>query len=128
MKKYIDAEEFATLLKEQVVIYEEVSEKTYHKDAHYDTDKHYGRHRDYGNRADGCEKALELLNSVSAADVRENIHSHWVHRHYPSRSGNTVDTVVCIECREEYSYDAETGISAGDYKFCPNCGAIMRRK
>lgn len=50
----------------------------------------------------------------------------WVHRHYIAGSGRTVDVVYCIECGEEYSYDAETGVSAEDYNSCPNCGAYMR--
>ena len=29
----------------------------------------------------------------------------------------------CSECREEYSYDGETGIKMNDYKYCPNCGS-----
>ncbi len=32
----------------------------------------------------------------------------------------------CSECREEFSYDGETGIKMNDYTFCPNCGAKMR--
>lgn len=29
----------------------------------------------------------------------------------------------CSECREEFSYDGETGIKMNDYNFCPNCGS-----
>lgn len=29
----------------------------------------------------------------------------------------------CSECREEFSYDGETGIKMNDYKYCPNCGS-----
>ena len=31
----------------------------------------------------------------------------------------------CSECREEFSYDGETGIKMSDYDFCPNCGSKM---
>ena len=31
----------------------------------------------------------------------------------------------CSECREEFSYDGETGIKMNDYDFCPNCGCPM---
>ncbi len=31
----------------------------------------------------------------------------------------------CSECRNEFSYDRETGIKMNDYDFCPKCGAKM---
>lgn len=31
----------------------------------------------------------------------------------------------CSECREEFSYDGETGIKMNDYDYCPYCGARM---
>ena len=32
---------------------------------------------------------------------------------------------VCSECRKEFSYDNETGVSMDIYDYCPNCGAKM---
>jgi DNA-directed RNA polymerase subunit RPC12/RpoP len=32
---------------------------------------------------------------------------------------------ICSECREEFSYDGETGIKMNGYDFCPNCGVRM---
>lgn len=32
----------------------------------------------------------------------------------------------CSECREEFSYDGETGIKMNDYSYCPNCGSCNR--
>ena len=43
----------------------------------------------------------------------------WHRRFYPQ-----IEMMVCSECQEEFSYDAETGIR--DYNYCPNCGADMR--
>lgn len=43
----------------------------------------------------------------------------WHQRFYPK-----VEMMVCSECGNEFSYDAETGVR--DYNFCPNCGADMR--
>ncbi len=34
----------------------------------------------------------------------------------------------CSECREEFSYDGETGIKMNDYSYCPHCGARMEAK
>ena len=46
---------------------------------------------------------------------------HWINRHIIANTG--IDMIVCSECGEEFSYDAETGIS--EYNYCPNCGARM---
>ena len=35
-----------------------------------------------------------------------------------------VEIMVCSECGNVFSYDAETGVR--DYNFCPNCGSDMR--
>ena len=47
---------------------------------------------------------------------------HWINRHIIANK--SIDMIVCSECGEEFSYDAETGIS--EYNYCPNCGAEMR--
>ena len=44
----------------------------------------------------------------------------WHRRFYPH-----VEMIVCSECQEEFSYDAETGVR--DYNYCPNCGASMMK-
>lgn len=46
---------------------------------------------------------------------------HWINRHIIANT--SIDMIVCSECGEEFSYDAETGIS--EYNYCPNCGARM---
>lgn len=46
---------------------------------------------------------------------------HWINRHIIANT--SIDMIVCSECGEEFSYDAETGIS--EYNYCPNCGAKM---
>ena len=50
---------------------------------------------------------------------------HWINRHN-IYTNKTFDTKVCSECRYEYSYDAETGISNAN--FCSNCGAKMEKR
>lgn len=52
--------------------------------------------------------------------------SHWIRRRYISNERSSVDTLVCSACRAEYSFDYETGVSAEDWNFCPNCGAKMK--
>lgn len=46
---------------------------------------------------------------------------HWINRHIIAN--RIFDMIVCSECGEEFSYDAETGIS--EYNYCPNCGCRM---
>lgn len=46
---------------------------------------------------------------------------HWIDRHIIAN--RTFDMIVCSECGNEFSFDAETGIS--EYNYCPNCGARM---
>ena len=48
----------------------------------------------------------------------------WINRHIIANK--TIDMIVCSECGEEFSYDAETGVS--EYKYCPHCGAKMEEE
>ena len=56
---------------------------------------------------------------VDSCKLYERKKGKWHRRFYPQ-----VEMIVCSECQEEFSYDAETGV--GDYNYCPNCGADMR--
>jgi rubredoxin len=47
--------------------------------------------------------------------------SKWIRRHY-IKGDKTFDMYVCSNCGEEFSYDAETGVSMHQYRYCPNCG------
>lgn len=49
----------------------------------------------------------------------------WFNRHY-IKADKTFDMCVCSNCREEFSYDAETGVSMYQYDYCPNCRTDMR--
>ena len=51
---------------------------------------------------------------------------HWIKRFYTQSSGESLEMHVCSKCRQEYSYDAETGESEDN--FCPNCGSDNRGK
>ena len=54
---------------------------------------------------------------------------NWKGRRYyrPSTNQYDCEMSICSECGEEYSYDAETGISITDYSFCPKCGTSMKK-
>lgn len=61
-----------------------------------------------------------VCNAVKDMPDDERKTGKWINRHYAGE--RSVDTVICTECGEEFSYDAETGVSAEDYNFCPHCG------
>jgi Pyruvate/2-oxoacid:ferredoxin oxidoreductase delta subunit len=83
--------------------------------------------------------ALELIADydLSMGQVVKGIHAlpsvenkgeqrpkgHWITQR---NIAHQKDYYYCSECREEFSYDGETGIKMSDYNFCPNCGADMR--
>lgn len=54
-------------------------------------------------------------------------HGKWHNRYYYRKASNSYDceVFVCGECQAEFSYDAETGVQASDWHYCPNCGARM---
>ena len=49
---------------------------------------------------------------------------HWITQHVVS-TGHYFTMIICSNCREEFSYDAETGVSMDCYDYCPNCGLKM---
>ena len=52
----------------------------------------------------------EDIEKIPAADVRENVHGHWID------TGSGEECSVCHEI--QYGYDSER-------RFCASCGAIM---
>ena len=54
----------------------------------------------------------EDIEKIPAADVRENVHAHWIHQK------NWGERYVCSNCSKEMT---ESQIGA----FCKECGAIM---
>ena len=59
----------------------------------------------------------EDIEGIPSADVRENIHGHWV-----GIDDDPCETFECDVCG--FVFDEWIG---GDlYNFCPNCGADMR--
>lgn len=64
-----------------------------------------------------CIDMKNTMDSLPPAQP-ERKKGKWHQRFYPK-----VEMMVCSECGDEFSYDAETGVR--DYNFCPNCGAYM---
>lgn len=84
------------------------------------------------NYDDGFKIALSLcmcdINAEPTVEVEPIRHGHWNKRYYPMHDGSDLEMFWCSNCREEFSYDAETGISITDSNYCPNCGARMDGK
>lgn len=56
-------------------------------------------------------KAASRIETIPAADVEEVRHGKWVYHYRLKR-------FVCLECGYEQKHKPE-------WKYCPNCGAIM---
>lgn len=69
-----------------------------------------------GEAIEATAKAIHCIENMPSIERKKG---KWHQRFYPK-----VEMMVCSECDNEFSYDAETGVR--DYNFCPNCGADMR--
>ena len=58
------------------------------------------------------QRCIEAVHNFPAADVRENVHAHWVHWK------NWGNRFVCSNCSKEMTA-SQIGL------FCKECGAIM---
>lgn len=82
--------------------------------------KEYLRHDSFSNpyfRSQACQQAMDVLDTVPAADVVEVRHGQW-HDVYMSSASSFVGT--CSVCG--ISNDIPPVPLA---KYCPNCGAKM---
>ena len=101
--------------------------------------KEYLRHDSYNNpyfRSQACQQAIDVLDTVSAADVVEVKYGRWrveskLHplpwdtdpldwdRYDTKTHSELVDYYVCSECHKgEYPIKPR-------WNYCPNCGAKM---
>ena len=74
----------------------------------------YGSVFTYGDKV--CKAIVSRLKQVPTADVRENVHAHWVYKAlegYPN-----ITFPVCSNCDED-------AIDYVESNFCPCCGAVM---
>ena len=91
------------------------------------------------SRQDVCELIEKMMMSLSE-DAYNKLYNgvdrlpsvkpirpkgHWITQW---NVAHQKEYYYCSECREEFSYDSETGIKMNNYDFCPNCGADMREE
>ena len=72
---------------------------------------------------DGCSaKNLQSISDMPAADVAEVVHGEWLRS---DDDWNSLTTIQCSLCSEEWCFETYDDVSLLNYKYCPNCGAKM---
>ena len=67
-----------------------------------------------------CKAVIKMLKNLSPVDAVPVVHGRWVH--HPEIGWGS--TWLCSECGEK---TVETVMGEPRYKFCPMCGADMRK-
>lgn len=68
------------------------------------------------------ERAYAEIREMPAADVAEVVHGEWLRA---EDDWNSLTTIQCSLCREEWCFETDDDVSLLNYKYCPNCGAKM---
>lgn len=66
--------------------------------------------------------ALKILDTIPAADVRENVPGEWK---YVEGGELATDGYYCTACGKGFHVHVPY---FAEFNFCPNCGAVMRRE
>lgn len=77
-------------------------------------------------RSPAQNRLLDLLRvdivRAPAADVAEVVHGEWLRS---DDDWNSLTTIQCSICGEEWCFETDDDVSLLNYKHCPNCGAKM---
>ena len=65
---------------------------------------------------------LEIVQALPAADVAPVVHGEWLR---VDDDWNSLTTIQCPICSEEWCFETDDDVSLLNYKYCPNCGAKM---
>ena len=68
------------------------------------------------------ERAYAEIREMPAADVVEVVHGEWLRS---DDDWNSLTTIQCSSCGEEWCFETDDDVSLLNYKHCPNCGAKM---
>lgn len=66
--------------------------------------------------------AMDVIKRLPAADVAEVVHGEWLRS---DDDWNSLTTIQCSSCGEEWCFETDDDVSLLNYKHCPNCGAKM---
>ena len=81
--------------------------------------------RDYRREKGTIQDAIKMISSSAytpAADVAEVVHGEWLRA---DDDWNSLTTIQCSLCSEEWCFETDDDVSLLNYKYCPNCGARM---
>lgn len=67
-------------------------------------------------------RLFDKLAKVPAADVAPVVHGEWLRA---DDDWNSLTTIQCSLCSEEWCFETDDDVSLLNYKYCPNCGAKM---
>lgn len=65
---------------------------------------------------------LDAVVDTPAADVADVVHGEWLRS---DDDWNSLTTIQCSLCSEEWCFETDDDVSLLNYKYCPNCGAKM---
>ena len=65
---------------------------------------------------------LQIIKALPAADVAVVVHGEWLRS---DDDWNSLTTIQCSICGEEWCFETDDDVSLLNYKHCPNCGARM---
>lgn len=68
------------------------------------------------------ERAYAEIREMPAADVAGVVHGEWLRS---DDDWNSLTTIQCSICGEEWCFETDDDVSLLNYKHCPNCGAKM---
>nr|DAG67305.1 MAG TPA: zinc-ribbon domain protein [Caudoviricetes sp.] len=68
------------------------------------------------------QRVKTLLLRQRTADAAEVVHGEWLRS---DDDWNSLTTIQCSICGEEWCFETDDDVSLLDYKYCPNCGAKM---
>ena len=71
--------------------------------------------------AKGLEPS-QYIEILPDADVAEVVHGEWLRA---DDDWNSLTTIQCSLCSEEWCFETDDDVSLLNYKYCPNCGAKM---
>ena len=66
------------------------------------------------------ERAYAEIREMLAAEVAEVVHGEWLRS---DDDWNSLTTIQCSSCGEEWCFETDDDVSLLNYKHCPNCGA-----
>lgn len=88
--------------------------------------KEYLRHDSFSNpyfRSQACQQAMDVLDTVPAANVVEVRHGRWIDKTWTTEddwSCYNHHIVICSVCNKQFDYTINEKSN-----YCPNCGAKM---